>query len=870
LRIRAGLPGAKVALLLERPADFIPAFWACVLGGYVPCPLAPIRGDSQRWAKHLAHVNALLDNPLFVSAGALLSELPATLSVAGLDELGGAVAETRVRNVRLSDGAILMLTSGSTGNSKAVELTHHNLLASMAGRAARQQLTSADIAFNWIAFDHVAALLESHMIALYVGATQLQAEPASILSDPLQFLRLIHRHRVSLAFAPNFLLGQINAAVQMNGLATPGNGTVALELSCLRRIVTGGEANVVETGRRFLELLAPYGLRGNALWPAFGMTETCAASVYSHEFPLCDGGREFASVGLPIAGMELRIIDEQGHASPPGAAGELQVRGPVIFQSYYNNEAATRAAFTDDGWFRTGDVGSVEEGRLCLIARNKDSIIVSGVNYYSQELETRLEQLEGIDRSFVAAFPTRPKGADTEQLVVTFATTLLPIDEEGIYQLMVGVRNTTIMLWGFRPSLILPLPREAFPKTSLGKIQRTLMRKRLEARELDHHLQQVAALVSRQAGPYVAPQDSQEKAIAAIFAEILKIDLQAVSTTASFFDLGGTSLDILRLARALQGLGIGSAVHLVLQNPTVRQLAAHVSSGSSEPRATYDPIVRLQLTGKKTPIFCVHPGNGEIFVLTNLAKYFLNDRPFFALRPPGFNEGEQRFATVDEMVSAYVDAILQRQPSGAYAIAGYSLGSQIAFEIAKELEARGKELAFLGCIDYWPCHEATKLAFNMAAALALVLDLLTKEQYHQLNRELRHDLPSDEVCEYVLGLAAPARLAELQLDLSRFARWARVAYAVETMMFSHVTSGTVSRMTVFCSEGISSRYATVEWSRKTWRDQLERWTPFASRLEYVDVPGHHHVLMAPRHLPVFQGLLRTQIELAFAERQLKT
>jgi acyl-CoA synthetase (AMP-forming)/AMP-acid ligase II/thioesterase domain-containing protein/acyl carrier protein len=860
LQTCAGGPGATIVLLIERPADFIAAFWACVMGRYIPCPVAPIRNDPDRWAKHLAHIDSLLGRPLFVSTGELLQDLPPSIDSADLEDLRANASLDDLPRPGPRDLAIFMLTSGSTGNSKAVELTHGNLLASLAARAERQALTAADIMFNWIAFDHVAALLESHMIALYVCASQLHAEPAAVLADPLRFLDLIHRHRVSVAFAPNFFLGQINAAIVAERSA------LALDLSCLRRIVTGGEANVVTTGLRFLELLAPFGLARTALWPAFGMTETCAASVYSHEFPDADAQSEFAAVGLPLRGLEMRVVDERGHAVPAGGAGELQLQGPMIFHRYHKNEEATRDAFMGDGWFRTGDVGRIEEGRLRLIARNKDSIIVSGVNYFSHELETRLEQLAGIERSFVAVFPTRPKGADTEQLVVTFATTLESSDEKGLHQLVVAARNTTIMLWGFRPSLILPLPKSTFPKTSLGKIQRSLMRKRLEASELADEVRRIAEITMRQTGAYVAPESSQEAAIVGIFAKILGADPGTLSTSATFFDLGGTSLDILKLAQALhRQLGLKATLPLVLQNPTVQGLARRVVAGEQDIVSKYDPIIPLQLTGDKTPLFCVHPGNGEVFVLVNVAKYFLNDRPFFALRAPGFNEGEVHFATVAQMVNTYVEAILARQPRGPFAIAGYSLGCAVAFEITKELRLRGHEVPFLGCIDFWPCHVGKMFTFNMATGLALVTDLITRAQFEQLNQHLRPDIPSNEICEQILRCASPERLAELDLDLHKFATWARVAHSMESLLMTHLTSGSTQTMTVFCSEGISSHYGG-QWTRASWRNELARWDAFVSQPRYVDVPGHHHGLMGPKHVAVFQALLRSEIDRAFAAR----
>lgn len=869
LRARMPATQGKVVLLLERPRQFIPVFWACVLGGYIPCPLAYISNDEDRWVKHVAHVDAVLDRPLFISSGAQLDTLPASVKSASLDELRNSAAAERIHVATLEDAAILMLTSGSTGNSKAVELTHGNLLASLAGRAERQQLTASDVTFNWIAFDHVAALLESHMIALYVGATQLHAEPAAVLTDPLQFLRLIDRHRVSVAFAPNFLLGQVNVALTvadgtMAGGAAP---SVAVDLSGLRRIVTGGEANVVETGRRFLELLAPHGLARTVLWPAFGMTETCAASVYSKDFPDVDADQQFASVGFPIAGMEMRIVDERGQLLPAGEAGELQLSGPVIFNRYYNNEEATRSAFTADGWFRSGDLGRVEDGRLRLVARSKDSIIVNGVNYFSHDLEKRLENLSGIEGSFIAAFPTRPAGADTEQLVVTFAVTEEFSDDAKLHQLVVAVRNTTIMLWGFRPALIVPLPKVVFPKTSLGKIQRSLLRKRLEAGDLAEYVQRIADIAGRQVGPHVAAEGPVEVGIAKVFADVLMMDPAHLSVCASFFDLGGTSLDILKLSRALQRFGLNATLPMVLLNPTVRSLAARATAGEgSQPH--YDPLIPLQTTGGKTPLFCVHPGNGEVFVLTNVAKYFLNDRPFYALRPRGFNEGEEHFSSVAETVGTYVDAIIGRQPEGPYAIAGYSMGCQIAFEIAKELEARGRVVAFLGCIDYWPAYQLRTLDFNMATGLALVLDLISFQKLQELNKVLRPQLPGNDVCEYVLSFADPQRLAELDLDIRKFSVWARVAHAMETMLFAHQASGSVKAMTIFCSEGTSSRYAPNKWNRQTWREQLNHWNDFVRQPRYVEVEGNHHVLMGPKYVANFQAQLRAEIDRAFASYEL--
>lgn len=850
-RIAGGLaangrrPGSAVALLLERPHDFLPAFWGCVLGGYIPCPLAPLRVDSERCARQLAQVNTLLDGPLFVTTRSADIELPENATCAELSALRRGAPCEAANEAREQDLAILMLTSGSTGQAKAVELTHGNLLASLAGRAARQRLSAADTMFNWIAFDHVAALLESHMIASYVGAHQVHAEPATILADPLLFLRIIQRYRVTIAFAPNFLLGQINAALSA--------GSASLELSTLRRIVTGGEANVVTTGRRFLELLAPYGLSPGALWPAFGMTETCAACVYSHEFPLIDTEHEFAAVGSPVDRLKVRIVDANGRALPQGQEGELQLHGPMIFGRYHHNEEATRAAFTADGWLRTGDLGRMQEGRLSIVGRSKDCIIVSGVNYFSHELEATLEQLEGIERSFVAAFPTRPQGADTESLVVAFATTFDLEDESRLYQLVVAVRNTTVMLWGFRPGVILPLPRSAFPKTSLGKIQRTSMRKRLEAGEWSAHRAHLERVTTRQLGPYVPPDNETEVAIARIFADTLGLDPAGVSATANFFDLGGTSLDIIRLKQKLAaGLRyLDLPIVSILQQPTPRALAA-------QKQGEYDPVVVLQATGQKTPLFCIHPATGEVLVFVSLANYFVNYRPFYALRARGFSAGEQQFETIDEMVNTYVAAIRARQPHGPYAIAGYSFGAPIAFEVAKALEAQNERVAFCGSIDgtvFIGDRQHKLNEMESAFRVAYFLGLVDMQQMLELPGRLSAQTQVPDPYESVMELASPARLAELDLDVEKFTAWAKLSFSLVTMGQQYIPSGSVEAATVF--------YAQPLWGTKEdWLcNKLVEWSDHTrTPPRYVEVPGSHSSLLERHHVASFQMALRAELD----------
>jgi acyl-CoA synthetase (AMP-forming)/AMP-acid ligase II/thioesterase domain-containing protein len=855
-------PGRVVAILLERPRDFLPLFWACVLGGFPACPLVPVRNDQQRWAAQLDHVNTLLGGPLLVTTGQIREELPKVegLAVTELEQLtaAGGRAAAGIHPSRPEDLALLVLTSGSTGAAKAVELTHANLLASMAAKAQIQELTSSDVTLNWVSYDHVAALLEAHLLPISVGAEQLHSMPDPVLADPLRFLRLIDAHRVTMTFTPNFLLGLISKTLEQlpEGLI--------LDLSSLTRIISGGEANPVATGTAFLDRLAPYGLRRDALWPAFGMTETCAGSIYNREFPDADDGAEFAAVGRPLTGLRIRVADACGTASvAEGEAGEVQLHGPMLTRGYFNNPQATTAAFTADGWFRTGDLGRLVNGRLALVGRSKDSIIVNGVNYYSHDLESVLDGLDGIAGSFVAAFPTRPAGSDTEQLAVVFATTISAQDDAELHRLLIAVRNTVVLHWGFRPAVLLPLPATAFPKTSLGKIQRSLLRRRLEEGRYSEQQAALAELVTRQLGGYTAPESETEKVLAEFYGLLFDCDAADVSVTASFFDLGGTSLDILRLKR-LTGQrfpDIDLPVLALLTAPSVRELAKRIEAGQSNGTAPYDPIVPLQSSGEKTPLFCVHPGVGEVLVFVNLAKYFVHERPFYALRARGFNKGETPFESFAEMARTYADAIRATQPRGPYAIAGYSFGAAVAFEVAKLLEAEGDRVDFLGSFNLPPHikYRMDELDYTETAVnLAMFLELIGKQQAKELPAKLR-PLGKDAQLARLIELSPSERLAELDLDLERFTAWADLADGLTGLGRTYQPAGDVRSMSVFYA--IPLRGTKQDWLE----NELRRWEDFTREtVRFIDVPGEHYTLMGPRHVDVLQASLRAELDRALS------
>ena len=219
--------------------------------------------------------------------------------------------------------------------------------------------------------------------------------------------------------------------------------------------------------------------------PAWGMSETSSGVTYSDRFSpeTTSDDDQFVEVGRPVPGLSLRIVLEAGNVAPEGTVGRLQVRGPMVTAGYYRNPAMTRDAFTEDGWFVTGDLGIICGGRLTITGREKDVVIVNSVNYHCHSLEGIVEELAGVEPTYTAACAIRQPGTDTDRLAVFFHPR---VDHDGeLGRLLAEIRSELTRRVGIAPDVLVPVEKHQIPKTSLGKIQRAELSRRLQAGEFD-------------------------------------------------------------------------------------------------------------------------------------------------------------------------------------------------------------------------------------------------------------------------------------------------------------------------------------------------------------------------------------------------
>jgi microcystin synthetase protein McyG len=586
-RIAAGLQsrgvgrGRPVILQLELAADFLPALWGAILAGAVPTPVAvaPTYAQANGALQKLLDTSRLLEGAMIVAAGAAcagLQDLPAHLG--SLD--GEVVALAALRRhapaspaslpaVTATDPALLLLTSGSTGRPKGVPLTHGNLLAMAAGTIQANGFTAREVTLNWMALEHVGAVSFLGTMAVHLGCTQIHVPTGFVLQDPLRWLDLIARHRATISWAPNFAFTLLleRAAAMAAG---------HWDLGSMRFLVNAGEPVVARTARRFLALLHPHGLPGDALRPAFGMSETCSGITWSRGLTLENTADDtaFVSLGPCIPGAAMRVVDDRGEAVAEGVVGLLQLRGPSVFGGYYRNPAET-AEVLQDGWFTTGDLAFVREGGLYITGRKKDVIIVNGANFYSHEIEAVAERVPGVIKTHTAACAVREPGAETDQLALFFCLEGETAEaREGAAR---ALRARLIQEAGVSPSFLIAVRPGDVPKTEIGKIQRSRLRQAFEAGEFRDRViagaRRAEVLPRRPLAP-VRNRVELAAAIAQIWRE--ELGVESVGHDETFFELGGHSLLVVKVQIRLQEL-IGRPVPVVelFNCPTVRTMADH-------------------------------------------------------------------------------------------------------------------------------------------------------------------------------------------------------------------------------------------------------------------------------------------------------
>lgn len=675
LKLReAGItPNQPLPIVLDRSFDFIIGILATLKagGGYVPIdPCYP--------AERIAALLQPLESPVILTRSIFAEVLPATAkgTVIAIDEVinDADADDSKIANLLLTnkpdDLAYVMFTSGSTGVSKGVEIPHRGIVrlvkeTNYATLDAEQvYLQASSLSFDAATFEIWAPLLNGGRLVLLPPGTPSLETIASEVRD----------HGVTTLWLTAGLF-QLVVDEKIETLAP------------LQQLLAGGDilskSHVAKVLAKYPDLKVV-----NGYGPTENTTFTCCHTITS-----ADLNNTSIPIGHPISNTEVYLLDDDLNPLPPFTEGELYFGGDGLARGYFKNTELTAERFIANPFstessaklYRSGDRAQYRpDGTIEFLGRTDNEIKIRGFRIDPNEIEEALCRHESINQARVLA-----RGADAgEKTLVGYIAS-----QDAEESVVKG------FLQAFLPSHLIPsriVVLKSLPVTENGKIDEQAL-PAIEGTEPTH----IEALR--------APQGETEERMAELWKKAL--NLTEVPANRSFFDLGGHSLQALKLFNQIaKEFGKKLPLSTLFDNPTVEQLATRIQPNEKE-QAKKEPLqlapltgqpsnlAALKKTGNLTPLFCIHGGDGGTLIYRGLAEGFGNSRPIYALEAPALSGDSEVLATVEETAALYLAQIRTIQVQGPYLLSGYCFGGIVAYEMAQQLKEAGEEIELLCLFD---------------------------------------------------------------------------------------------------------------------------------------------------------------------------
>nr|WTB07107.1 amino acid adenylation domain-containing protein [Streptomyces antimycoticus] len=672
--IGAGVgPERLVALALPRSADLVIAALAVLKAGGGYLPVDP--GDP---ADRLAHVLTDAAPVLVLTRSEIAPGLPETAAPVRLldqpsDEPSPAVPAGQ--RWHAESPAYVIYTSGSTGRPKGVVVEH---------RSFAQYLDYAAEAYPSLgerALLHSPVSFDMAVTSLFGPLTTGGCVHVAELEQPAE-------GRVRPAFC------------KVTPSHLPLLAGVDPECSPARELVIGGEQLLGEA-------LAPWRAAHPdvAVVNEYGPTEATVGCAVLRLEPGEETPSGAVPIGRPTPNTRLYVLDAGLRPAPRGAVGELYIGGGQLARGYLNRPALTAARFVADPLgapggrlYRTGDLARWNaDGQLEYLGRVDEQVKVRGYRVELGEIEAALARDPEVGRATVVL-------RGDEGAAKRLAAYLVPAAGSGLDTAAVRERLAAAVPDYMVPAAFMVL--EELPLNANGKVDR----KALPAP--DYHLRD-----------WSGPRTPQEEILCGLFREALGLDVVGIHD--SFFDLGGDSIMSMGLVNRIRSaFGVKLGMRTVLTAPTVAELAQKL--GGDAEQDSLDVLLPLREHGSRTPLFCVHPAGGLSWSYSALLRSVDAEHPVYGLQSRGLGgEADALPATLEEMAADYVAQIRRVQPTGPYALLGWSLGGTVIHAMAALLQAEGEEVALLVNLDEFPLDRSQPLPDRLPDeqdALRVLLD----------------------------------------------------------------------------------------------------------------------------------------------------
>jgi amino acid adenylation domain-containing protein len=642
--------GDFVAVSLPKSIDLLITLIAIMECGAGYLPL-----DPSYPSKRLEFMLEDSEAKVIIATKSVSSTLESNITVLLLEDLLSSLSkypDTPIsEKVDIHQAAYILYTSGSTGQPKGVSISHRNLVNLLYSFLKKPGIKEDDIliSITTISFDIAMAELFGPLLK---GA-KLVLTDEETAKDTRLLLNLMKDEGITMM------------------QATPATWQMLLysgwEESLPIRAISTGEALPMVLAKSIMA-------RVTVLWNMYGPTETTIWSAMKK----VSKADEVITIGQPMANTQLYIVDEQNRLVAPGNTGELCIAGDGVAKGYWKRDDLTAKKFVENPFktelgavlYRTGDLAKLlSNGEIHCLGRIDDQVKIRGQRIELGEIEQALDSLDGLHSSVVLVH---------EDLLIAY---VIPSEK--------NINDTTqVSAWKSTLKEQLPahmLPQQfilvkEFPKTLSGKTDRKA-------------LLQLGSNTTEAIG-FKEPSTSSEKIIANIWQECLKIE--KIDVLSDFFEIGGHSIvGVQVMARIEKETQNRLPLVSLLKHPTIKQLAAYMDSEF----ITWDSLVPLKTGGSKPALYVVHGANHNVLMFNALAHRLDKEQPVYGLQSRGLSGVDEPHDSIHQMAADYISEIVASNPNGPYALGGFSYGGIVAYEMARQLLAQGKEVTILAQFD---------------------------------------------------------------------------------------------------------------------------------------------------------------------------
>ncbi len=641
-------PGQIVAISLDRTPELIASLFAVLQCGASYVPIDTNYPE--------ARLNLMIEDSdaAFYIGSNLKTNFPnkaISLTIASiLDSMRDLPIEPVNLMVPKESAAYIIYTSGSTGKPKGVQVAHCNVINLVYSMAKEPGISAKDKIFSITTISFDAMVMEIFLPLLHGACVVLVDEETR--RDGNLLLEKAAKDKITMMWGTS----SIWHILLDSGWEKPLN----------IKALIGGEAVPMPLAHELLS-------KCDELWNIYGPTETTVCCFLT-QITLSDNP---ITIGRPIANTNVYLLDANRKPVNEGQVGEIVIAGDGVSLGYLNRPDLNNERFLTNPFdlesggkmYLSGDLGKLlPNGQVQCLGRIDHQVKVRGYRIELGEIEEALLSIDGIKSAIVLA--------ETDILIAFIETNYEIVKEQD-----------QIRLW--RSELALQLPSFMVPHdfNILEKLPTTLSGKTDRKALLNYKSNKIVE--------FTEPRTVEEKIVESIWKESLnreKIDIYS-----NFFEIGGHSLIAVRVMNKIQQqTGKKLPISALFEYSTIEELAKLLDT---DKEIYSDYLVPIKPKGTKPPLFMVHGAGLNILNFRNVISHFDEDQPVYGIQGIGQNGYDNWFESIEEMAACYIESVVKINPEGPYALAGFSFGGVVAFEMARQLKEQGKKVSIVALLD---------------------------------------------------------------------------------------------------------------------------------------------------------------------------